>query len=291
MPAPAVARAAATWCRHVEVKRTLAWSAFVAASLAASGARAGDLYHPSPPRHGGEEPDSALGGAFGLQGSVTRTRGSDRDFQVPSLTLAGARVGYGSERGFGVRVMNTFTLGGGVKGVEGGTTMSLSGGWRAPVAKEHGPILRGGIDGAFFGNKALSDLRLEAPQGHLGWQYLAHGKLAELVGKGGLVLVGWHHTGDAAERRVNLSPEVGALGSVIVPFFEMYVDYTHIFVRREGGPLDIVGMLLCGKAKPIVACTNVRVENGDVHLPSGLLANAQATYFGFLLGILRPQKD
>ena len=250
-----------------------------------------DLFNPAPPMHQGETAGFSVGDSFGLQGSVTRTRGADRSFQVPSLTLGGARVGFGHEHGVAVRFMNAFALGGGVKGVEGAMSMAVSGGWRAPVAKDHGPIVRGGLDASFFGNAALSDLRLELPQAHLGWQTLGNGKLAEIVGKGGVILFGWRHAGDAAERPLNLSPEVGALGTVQMPLFDLYVDYTHVFVRHEGGPLDVVGMRLCGKARPVLVCTNVRLETGDVSVRGGPPVNAESTFFGLLLGFMRPERQ
>src|SRR5215203_2790697 len=99
----------------------------------------------------------------GLHASLTQARGGDKNADLAAFGISNTHVGFGYEKPGTIRVVNTFLLAGGAKGIEGGFGNAVAGGVRAPFGKNHGLVVRAGFEGSFFGNKYLWDSLLELP--------------------------------------------------------------------------------------------------------------------------------
>src|SRR5439155_542393 len=81
-----------------------------------------------------------------------------------AVVIAATRVGFGFERGLTVRVANGGSFAIGPDGLQGGIMAAMAGGFRIPIAAAHGPFVRAGAEGAFFGNRRFWSSKLEIPQ-------------------------------------------------------------------------------------------------------------------------------
>lgn len=224
----------------------------------------------------------------GLRAGLTKVRGGDRNGEVGTVGVSFTHVGFGLEGPVSVRVINTAALAGGAAGIEGGMAQAFAGGVRAPFGKTHGLVARGGLEFAFFGNKYLWDSMLEFPQVQLGYQWLVPRSVVDVAMKGGYVLLGRHNTGDAASQELDGSFEWGAIGALHIGAFDVRASHTRVLVRGGGAPFDLVEAAFCGHASPvpIVLCTDVRYELGDVRLLDQSLRAAVVSYVGLTVGIV-----
>jgi hypothetical protein len=161
----------------------------------------------------------------------------------------------------------------------------VAGGVRLPFGATHGLVLRGGVEGSFFGNKALWDSLLELPQAHVGYQWLVPRAVIDVAARGGYVLLGRFNTGDGASRRLDGAPELGGIASYHVGAIDLRATYARVFARHDGAPVDLLQGALCGHGGVVVVCTDLRYEVGDVRMPAdGALRAARASYVGLTLG-------
>jgi hypothetical protein len=246
-------------------------------SAARSGAAAGKEIYAS---------DFNVGGP---QTSFARVRGADRavDANVVALGFASNRVGFGIEKGFGVRVVNSGSFALGAKGIQGGFDSALAGGYRIPIARTHGVMARVGAEGGIFGNKYLWDSMLEVPQLHLGYQWLVpDGSVVDVAMKGGYVLFGRHNVGDAGSQSLDGSPEVGGIGTLHLGPVDLRATYTRFFPRHGAEAVDELESVLCGRTRWLVICETVRYEVGDVRVgPRGDLRSSQVSFIGITLAV------
>jgi len=222
----------------------------------------------------------------GLRGGLTRVRGGDRHGDVTAFGLSVTHVGFGLEGLFSVRAVNTGSLAGGANGIEGGIGQAVAGGVRLPVGATHGVVVRGGLEFGFFGNKYLWDSSIELPQLQLGYQWLVPRSVVDVAVKGGYVLVGRHNTGDAGTRDLDGSFEWGGIGALHIGSIDLRASYTSVQVNDGGSPVDLFEAAICGHAKPLVLCTDIRYELGDVRLLDGRFSDTVASYVGLTAGIV-----
>lgn len=226
----------------------------------------------------------------GIHAGLTQVRGGDKNAQLGAFGLWNTHVGFGYERPATIRVINSVSLAGGAKGIEGGFGNAVAGGARVNLGKNHGLLARGGFEASFFGNKYLWDSLLELPQLHLGYQWLVPGSVADVALKGGYVLLGAHNTGDGSARDLGGSLEWGAIGSLHLGPVDLNATYSRIYPRHEGTPVDLVESAFCGNASRVSLCTNFRYEYGDVRVPGGRMQNARVSYVGLTLSVVLFEK-
>jgi hypothetical protein len=239
----------------------------------------------------------------GLQTTLTRVRGSDRNGELGAFGFAANRVGFGYEKGIAIRVVNVGSLAVGSKGLQGGINSALAGGYRFSFEKNHGPVVRGGVEIALFGNKWLWDSMIEIPQFHLGYQWLVPyfdladsrqrprdaepPKLIDVAAKGGYILIGRHHTGDAARRDTSGAPEFGGIASIHLGWLGIRASYTKIFPRHGGSDVDQFDASLCGLTSRFFICQTIRYEVGEVRTLDGVLRDSQVSILGLTIGFLK----
>jgi hypothetical protein len=223
----------------------------------------------------------------GLETSFTRVRGSDRNGQLAYFGFAMSRTGFGYERGFSVRIANAASLALGFHGFQGGATNAVAVGLRAPVAKDHGPVVRAGGELAVFGNKYLWDSLVEIPQAHVGYQWMHGPNVVDVALKGGYVLVGRHNSGDTGSRRLDGAPEMGAIATLHLPHVDLRAKYSYIFPHRAGDDVQWFEAALCGTTRSLVLCTTSRYERGDVFV-RGELRASEVAVLGLTIGAITP---
>lgn len=236
----------------------------------------------------------------GLQTTLMRVRGSDRAGELGAFGIGANRVGFGYEKGVAVRVVNVGSLAVGSKGLQGGIDSALAGGYRFSFDKNHGPVVRGGLHIALFGNKWLWDSMIELPQVHLGYQWLVPyfdladsrraedaPKLVDVAMKGGYILIGRHHTGDAARRDTSGALELGGIASLHLGWLGIRASYTRIFPRHGGSELDQLDASLCGVTSRFFLCQTIRYEVGGVRTLDGVLRDSQVSMLGLTIGFTK----
>ena len=215
----------------------------------------------------------------GLHGGLMTIRGGDRDANAEFFGLDSSHIGFGFEKPFTVRVINTGRLGFGAKGLDGGLGNELSGGlaW-------HGFLARLGLDGTFYGNKYLWDSRLEIPQIQVGWQHLVIGTVADFAWKGGFILWGRHNTGDGDHLNLDQRFESGGVATVHLWPVDLRASYSHVFVKGENRDVDVLEGQFCGRPQVIQICTDLRYEYADTRRPEGI-EGVRIGYVGITIGI------
>jgi len=233
----------------------------------------------------------------GMQTSLTRVRGTDRNAELGAFGIGVNRVGFGYEKPFSVRVVNVGSLALGANGLQGGIDSAVAGGLRLPAGRTHGPVIRAGLQVALFGNKYLWDSMVEAPQFHLGYQWLipyfdlADSRkstrppaLFDVAMKGGWILFGRHHTGDAGRREIAGSPELGYIASVHTSWIALRASYTHIFAGGGAADIDQVDAAFCALTSHFFICENLRYEQGEVRTLDGLFKRSEVSILSLTIG-------
>jgi hypothetical protein len=179
-------------------------------------------------------------------------------------------------------------LGGGSDGFEGHLTWRPRAGVRGYLGDDHGPFARIGLGLEFLGNNKLYRSWVELPYLEVGYQLMNDDVWFELGPTGGLVLGGRYYTGDAAERRIDTEPELGAQVTLQVDGFRAHASAMRIFAGQTGPgtPIDEVNAELCiNPAGLFLMCGHAAYHRGDVELPGGGYSTSIATYFGGTIGL------
>lgn len=221
----------------------------------------------------------------GIDGSITHSHGGDGDAQLGAVGIASTHIGFGYEDPTTVRVVSTGSLAGGPNGIQGGLSSAVAGGVRLSLGKSHGAVVRGGAEGFFFGNRYLWDSFLEFPQLQVGYQWLVPGSVVDVAMKGGYVLFGRHNTGDSVTRDLDASLEWGAIGAVHLGPLDLRANYTRVLVDQGATPIDLVEGAVCGLARILALCTNVRYELGEGRLSDGTLRSTRVSFVGLTAGL------
>ena len=255
----------------------------------ANGQPKGPAVLTSPPSHGGKVVDVAIVGATGVAATVTAARGGDADDRVGSVSLSTRRLGYANDRGLLVRVVNTGELGGNDRGVHGGLSFEVAGGYRFPVAETHGPFIRGGALGRVDGDALVYQSLLEVPQAHAGYQYQKRDLLLEIAGRAGFGELGRSNTGYHATRHVDESLDLGAIVTVRAPHVLLLGEWSHLLpavgLNSAKGPIDWLDAGLCATWKRLAMCTDFRLVAGDVNRVTGGPTSSSVTQLGITLGM------
>jgi alpha-1,2-mannosyltransferase len=244
------------------------------------------LFATTPARAGGTGSDVQLSG---LETTFTRVRGTDRNGQLAYFGFSSTHAGFGHEKDYSVRIVNTVSLALGFQGFQGGATNAVAVGLRLPAAKDHGPVVRAGGELAFFGNKYLWDSAVEIPQGHVGYQWMRGPSVVDIALKGGYVLVGRHNTGDTGSRRLDGAPEIGAIANVHFSHFDLRAKYSYVFPRRAGDDVQWFEAALCSTPGSLVLCTASRYERGDVRV-RGELRASEVAVLALTIGVRLPDR-
>ena len=228
-------------------------------------------------------------GVGGLRMSTTSLDGSDHDTNGAMLGLqfGGQEQSYAAMGIFDHRSASFAHIGGGRAGFEGGLGIDFAGGLRTAPTDGSAGFLRLGARGWLMGNNYLYSSLLEVPQIQLGWQWLQRGKVVELAGRTGPVLVGRYNTGDDAFRRLGDAFEVGGHAAMHFEPAHLEAAYTRVYATSPGGAVDMVQGSVCGQAFVLAICVDGRYFRGDQRLGGspGSFGPAEAFYGGLTIGI------
>jgi hypothetical protein len=220
--------------------------------------------------------------AIGLRGSEVHVFGASADEGAGLMFFAGGEE-FGHERFWSSRDTYGLALGGGGAGLEGELSGSIAYGFRAPVTRDQGPVVRAAASAHLLGNNAFYSSLLELPQAQVGWQW-SHGyAVVEVAGAAGLVLTGRFRAGDAATRELG-GFAFGGHASLQVP----WVRFTMEAERLPSGdaltaPVDVLGGTLCAVAFPMAVCADGRAEQSRAWVGAGQPL-VTAAYAGLTIG-------
>jgi len=228
-------------------------------------------------------------GVGGLRVSSTMLNGSDHDTSGATLGLqfGGQEQSYGAMGLFSSRNSSFAHIGGGRAGFEGGIGIDFAGGMRTSLTDGSAGFLRLGARGWLLGNNYLYSSMLEVPQLQLGWQWLQRGKVVEVAGRTGPVLVGRYNTGDDAFRKLGDAFEVGGHAAVHLEPGHLELGYTRVYATSPGRPVDMVQGSICGQALVLAICVDGKYFRGDQRLGGvpDAFGPAEAFYGGLTIGI------
>lgn len=235
------------------------------------------------------------GSAFarvGFQFGTTRTRGDAHTDplanQGNSFVLDTTSLFYISESDFTFRQGHGFRIGGGSAGFDGSLSLDTAGGMRMRIGPNHGPFMRIGARGQLSGNRALYTSYLEIPQLQLGYQNMNPKVHAEFALRTGVVLAGRYKIGNMGRRRIGTSLELGAYAAFNLEHIKLEASLTRFDVGQNDGqkPVDELALALCGVAKKLAICTDLRLYQGELEIPhtAGDSSFARASYAGLFVG-------
>jgi hypothetical protein len=223
----------------------------------------------------------------GVRLSSTAIRGtSKQDGSALGVMLAGNADTYaldGTAHGHGYG-----WIGGGEAGFEGALGGAFEFGWRAPVARDHGPFGRAGVAGEMMGNDRFYFSMIELPRVSVGYQYVSRGTLLEIGGRASPVITGRYNPGDDGTRRL---PGTFAYGGFAALHWQ-YVRGEATLLRIDSndsnwqGPVDVARGALCGVFRPVGFCGDVMVMRGDANFGGALgTLFTTTTYAGLTFGV------
>ena len=222
----------------------------------------------------------------GIRFAVTHVDAGPVNESTIGVGFAGAAETYaldGTTHGQGY-----FMLGGGQGGFEGALASSLDIGYRVPVAEEHGPFGRVGIDGRLQGNDLLYFSMLELPRVAIGWQYLKGRTVLEAGARGGAILAGLYDPGDAGRRKLS-GFEWGGFVSGQIDFLRADASFMRIETPHtlNGTPVDVGRAQLCGVGGTFGACLDGMLFRGDAEMRAEASATRSTVsqYVGLTIGI------
>jgi hypothetical protein len=187
------------------------------------------------------------------------------------------------------RMAGLARIGGGEDGADGAFAADLAFGDRADLGDHHGPFLRGGARGHYFGSFRLMSSFLEVPQVQLGYQYKKNDRdlplLFELGGRSGFVVAGRTLTaGSRAD--IGLSADVGGHAAVGIGPVRLEAGYMRVFEKSLGEPsLEVFDGTACGHYKVIGGCVDARVFAGQGFDPAGQPVRELVVQAGFFFGL------
>jgi len=242
----------------------------------------------TPPQHRGKTVSLLLTNSLGLTATTTAAVGGDATESLGSLSVSSRRAGYAYDRGLDVRVVNAIDLGAGdhhgTVAFHGGIAIEAAGGYRFRATETQGPFVRAGIEALVGGDSLLYQSLLELPQVQLGYQYLAGVSLLEIAARSGFAILGRSNTGEHASRTLDQGIDVGAMATAKVGPMLAAGEWSHFVARGDGAPVDWLAVSLCGIARPVAVCTEVRAVVEDVTLPSSVATSSRVTEVGLTVG-------
>jgi hypothetical protein len=181
-----------------------------------------------------------------------------------------------------------FMLGGGQGGFEGALASSIDIGYRIPLAEEHGPFGRIGIDGRIQGNDLLYFSMLELPRIAIGWQYLKGKNVFEAGARGGAILAGLYDPGEAGRRKLS-GFEWGGFASGQIDFFRADASFMRIETPNtlNGTPVNVGRAELCALGGTFGVCVDAMVFRGDAEMraEASRIRTTTSQYVGLTVGI------
>lgn len=201
----------------------------------------------------------------GIRGSFAHVSGPQ------NVTTAGAMFALESQifRTSGLlsaRTNAVAALGGGNGGVEGALGFGGTIGIRAPVAPNHGPIARVGLDMELQGNEQFYFSHIDLPLGEIGYQVSSGETVLELGARGAPLLTGRYNTGDTFRRELGTSFEWGGYVAAHGKIGRLDLSFTRIEARNTppGTPVNVLKGTACGYVTKLVAlCADGMYIDGD----------------------------
>ena len=183
-----------------------------------------------------------------------------------------------------VHATHRTTLGGGGSGFEGELSGSVTVGVRAPLAKHHGPFVRGGVSGHVLGNDLFYGSLIEFPRGEVGYQFMSGITVVEAGMTFGYAIDGRYGQRNLVPLPYSpLSPTSGfAWGGYVA----LQAPHMQLGVSLEGVPMSegASGTIMNGLASAcaygyiFALCFDVRILSQDGLGPFG--NSIRSTYWG-----------
>lgn len=227
-------------------------------------------------------------GVFGLRGSAATVRGAAAT-EGSGLMVSAEGEEFVRRGVFVTHGMHRLAIGGGGAGFEGTLQGALAGGFRLPVAKRHGPVIRAGVLGYVRGNDAFYASLLDLPQVQLGYQYLYGRTVLELGATSGAVLAGRFRAGEAETRILGAGLEVGAYAALQIPWFRLGVSGMRLPTNDAlSAPVRTAEGTLCAIATPFAICGDARASVTEAIAVLGAApVEVTSLYAGLTFGLTR----
>jgi hypothetical protein len=223
-------------------------------------------------------------GVFGLRAAVTRLHGMSGGDSL-GLSVWAQGEDYRRDGIWSMRGLYKLGIGGGGSGLDGALFGDWAGGVRVPLGRDHGPVLRMGLQGYLRGNDSYYASLIELPQLQLGYQYMRGNTVVELGGKAGAVLTGRERIGDA-RRVLGTGLEYGGYGALQLRWMRAGIELTRMPVDdRVSTPVDVAEGTLCVSGAPFAICADARAAFTKAELSASEPASkVRSVYAGLLLG-------
>ena len=247
---------------------TFAWLvAAEVASASAAPATAPDHQVPSAPTSGAAGGGSVMGQldaslihtGIGPWGGVARARAGADAANSWSLGFEYSALAYMNMGRLTARYRHLYRVGGGQAGFDGGADVDVQLGGLWPVAEHQALVARVGARSYIYGNNRLFAALLEVPAAEAGYQLLSQSWHVELLGRGGLALVGKHRTLDAPKDDFGGTLMYGA--GVALGWRALNAEVGWSALGGDGHRLEATGCAISGKLGLCVELA--RLSTGD----------------------------
>jgi hypothetical protein len=222
--------------------------------------------------------------AFGMSGSLTRSRFSDESTMDGAVLVSGSHFSYDTRKVFSGRSYGFGFIGGGSAGFEGGFGGELGFGLRVPFAETHGPVARVALEGFLMGNDTFYASALELPKGELGYQLLDRVLLIEVAATAGPVLTGQFEVNGLPRR--DFAGHFAAGAHLAAGFRNAHLDLA--VNRLDSGDSRVAAFdeltgSLCGLPSIFAICADARYFADGAFEPD---ADVRVAYLGFHVGLV-----
>lgn len=159
------------------------------------------------------------------------------------------------------RYRHLYRIGGGQAGFDGGADVDVQLGRLWSVAEHQALVARVGARGYIYGNQRLFASLLELPAAEAGYQWLSDSWHVELLGRGGLVLVGKHRALDAPRDDFGGTLMYGAGAALGWRALNAEVGWSAI--GTDGHRLELTGCAIAGKLGVCVELARLSTSEGS----------------------------
>jgi hypothetical protein len=167
------------------------------------------------------------------------------------------------------RYRHLYRIGGGQAGFDGGADVDVQVGGLWSVAEHQALVARVGARSYIYGNDRLFAALVEVPAAEAGYQLLSESWHLELLGRGGLVLVGKHRVLDAPKDDFGGTLMYGA--GMALGWRALNAEVGWSAIGSDGHRLDMTGCAIGGKLGLCLelARLSTGVGSGDAAAASG----------------------
>lgn len=205
---------------------------------------------------------------IGPWGGIARAEAGADAANSWSLGVEYSALAYMNMGRLTARYRHLYRIGGGQAGFDGGADVDAQIGGLWSLAQDQALVARVGARSYLYGNDRLFASLIALPTAEAGYQLLSESWHVELLGRGGLVLLGKHRTLDTPSENLGGTFMYGA--GMALGWRALNAEAAWSAIGTEGHRLDVTGCAIAGKLGFCAELARLSTGDGSGNVPGGI---------------------